>query len=102
MSVGTPAVYVNAYSYKEFVVGIPIDPYDVVVEDTPFGRMENFVARYSDIRSAIQEALECSMSNDCYDDLSQRAVEKSMEFAQYDLEDKILSDLNRIMSNYKR
>jgi len=102
MSVGTPAVYVNAYSYKEFAVGIPIDPYDVVVEHTQFGIMNNFVIRYSDIRSAIQEALECSMSNDCYDDLSQKALEKSMEFSQYDLEDKILSDLNRIMSDRKR
>jgi len=102
MSVGTPAVYINAYSYREFAVGIPIDPYDVVVENTVFGRMENYIARYSDIRSAIQEALECSMSNDCYDDLSQKALEKSIEFAQYDLEDKIMSDLNRIMSNRKR
>jgi len=102
MSVGTPAVYVNAYSYREFAVGIPIDPYDVIVEDTVYGRMDNYVIRDSDVRSAIQEAVECATSNDCYDDMSQKALDRSKEFAQYDLEERITSDLNRIMSNRKR
>jgi len=102
MSVGTPAVYVNAYSYREFAVGIPIDPYDVIVEDTVYGRMDNYVIRDSDVRSAIQEAVECATSKDCYDDMSQKALDRSKEFAQYDLEERITSDLNRIMSNRKR
>jgi len=102
MSVGTPAVYVNAYSYREFAVGIPIDPYDVIVEDTVFGRMDNYVIRDSDVRSAIQEAVECATSKDCYDEMSQRALYRSNEFSQYDLEERITSDLNRIMSDIKR
>ena len=102
MSVGVPAVYVNAYAFKEYAIGIPIDPYDVVIENTPYGKMDNYVIRYSDVRNAIQEAVECATSKDCYDDLSQKALDRSKEFAQYDLQERITSDINRIMSNRKR
>jgi len=89
MSVGTPAVYVNAYSYREFAVGIPIDPYDIVIE----GEMENYLIKDNDVREAIKEAQECVKRKSCYEDLSMKALEKSKEFAQYDLEEKIISDL---------
>jgi len=89
MSVGTPAVYVNAYSYKEFAVGIPIDPYDVVIE----GEMESYLIKDNDVREAIKEAEECVTRKSCYEDLSMKALEKSKEFAGYDLEEKIISDL---------
>jgi len=93
MSVGTPAVYVNAYSYKEFAVGIPIDPYDVVIENG----MENYLIKDNDVREAIKEAKECASSKSCYEDLSAKALEKSKEFAQYDLEERIVSDLKDII-----
>jgi len=94
MSVGVPAVYVNAYSYKEFAVGIPIDPYDVVIENG----MENYLIKDNDVREAIKEAKECASSKSCYEDLSMKALEKSKEFAQYDLEEKIISDLKSLIS----
>jgi glycosyltransferase involved in cell wall biosynthesis len=99
MSVGVPAVYVNAYSYKEFAVGIPIDPYDVIVEDVGRWRMENYLIKDNDVREAINEARECAIRKSCYDDLSAKALEKSKMFAQYDLEKRIISDLKSIMSN---
>jgi len=92
MSVGVPAVYVNAYSYKEFAVGIPIDPYDVIIENG----MENYLIKDNDVREAIKEAKECASSKSCYEDLSAKALEKSKEFAQYDLEEKIVSDLKNV------
>lgn len=101
MSVGVPAVYVNAYSYKEFAVGIPIDPYDVVIEEVWSWRMENYLVKDSDVREALKEAKECASSKSCYEDLSAKALEKSKEFAQHDLEKKIVSDLKSIMRNYK-
>jgi len=94
MSVGVPAIYVNAYSYKEFAVGIPIDPYDVVIENG----MENYLIKDNDVREAIKEAKECASSKSCYEDLSMKALEKSKEFAQYDLEEKIISDLKSLIS----
>jgi len=97
MSVGTPAVYVNAYSYKEFAVGIPIDPYDVVIENG----MENYLIKDNDVREAIKEAQECVKRKSCYEDLSVKALERSKEFAQYDLEQRILSDLKGIMRDHK-
>ena len=101
MSVGVPAVYINAYSYKEFAVGIPVDPYDVIVEEVDSWAMENYLIKDNDIREAIKEAQECAIRKSCYEDLSIKALEKSKEFAQYDIEDKILSDLKSIMSNNK-
>ena len=101
MSVGVPAVYVNAYSYKEFAVGIPIDPYDVVIEEAGSWEMENYLIKDSDVREAIKEAQECAIRKSCYEDLSAKALEKSKEFAQYDLEQRILSDLKSVMRNYK-
>jgi glycosyltransferase involved in cell wall biosynthesis len=92
MSVGVPAVYVNAYSYKEFAVGIPIDPYDVVIENG----MENYLIKDNDVREAIKEAKECASSKSCYEDLSAKALEKSKEFSQYDLEERIISDLKKM------
>ena len=94
MSVGTPAVYINAYSYKEFAIGIPIDPYDVIIE----GEMENYLIKDNDVREAIKEAKECASSKSCYEDLSMKALEKSKEFTQYDLEEKIISDLKSLIS----
>jgi len=82
MSVGVPAVFVNAYSYKEFAVGIPIDPYDIVIEN----EMENYLIKDNDVREAIKEAQECVKRKSCYEDLSTKALEKSKEFAQHDLE----------------
>ena len=99
MSVGVPAVYVNAYSYKEFAVGIPIDPYDVVVEEAGAWKMENYLIKDNDVREAIKEAQECVKRKSCYEDLSAKALEKSKEFAQHDLEEKIISDLKGIMRN---
>jgi glycosyltransferase involved in cell wall biosynthesis len=99
MSVGVPAVYVNAYSYKEFAVGIPIDPYDVVVEEVGAIEMENYLVKDNDVREALKEARECAIRKSCYDDLSAKALEKSKEFAQYDIEEKIVSDLQGIMRN---
>ena len=95
MSVGVPAVYVNAYSYKEFAVGIPIDPYDVVIENG----MENYLVKDTDVREAIKEAQECIKRKSCYEDLSVKALEKSKEFTQYDLEQRVLSDLKGVMHN---
>jgi glycosyltransferase involved in cell wall biosynthesis len=97
MSVGTPAVYVNAYSYKEFAVGIPIEPYDVVVEEVWSWRMEDYLIKDNDVREALKEAEECASSKSCYEDLSAKALEKSKEFAQYDLEERIISDLKNII-----
>jgi len=97
MSVGVPAVYVNAYSYKEFAVGIPIDPYDVTIENG----MENYLIKDNDVREAIKEAEECIKQKSCYEDLSTKALERSKEFAQHDLEQKVVSDLKSIMSNNK-
>ena len=97
ISVGVPAVYVNAYSYKEFAVGIPIDPYDVVIE----GEMESYLIKDNDVREAIKEAQECVIRKSCYEDLSAKALEKSKEFAQHDLEQKILLELKGIMHNHK-
>jgi len=101
MSVGVPAVYVNAYSYKEFAVGIPIDPYDVVIEKHGVWRMENYLIKDNDVREAIKEAKECAIRKSCYEDLSAKALEKSKEFAQYDLERKLMSDFKSIMRNNK-
>jgi len=101
MSVGVPAVYVNAYSYKEFAIGIPIDPYDVVIEEVGSWAMENYLIKDNDVREALKEAKECAIRKSCYEDLSIKALEKSKEFAQYDLEQRILSDLKSIMSNDK-
>ena len=99
MSVGVPAVFINAYSYKEFAVGIPVDPYDVVVEEAESWEMENYLIKDSDVREAIKEAQECASSKSCYEDLSAKALEKSKEFTQYDLEQKIISELKGIMRN---
>jgi len=96
MSVGVPAVYVNAYAFKEYAIGIPIDTYDVVIEDTPYGKMDNYVIRDSDVRNALQEAKECILSS-CYDDLSAKALAKSKEFEMSNIEQKILSDLKSVM-----
>jgi len=101
MSVGVPAVYVNAFSYKEFAVGIPIDPYDVTIEEVGSWEMENYLIKDSDVREAIKEAQECAIRKSCYEDLSAKALEKSKEFAQYDIEQRILSDLKGVMCNYK-
>jgi len=101
MSVGVPAVYVNAYSYKEFAIGIPIDPYDVIVEEAGSWRMENYLIKDNDVREALKEARECAIRKSCYEDLSAKAIEKSKEFAQYDIEERIISDLKSIMSNGK-
>jgi len=101
MSVGVPAVYVNAYSYKEFAVGIPIDPYDVVIEEAGSWEMESYLIKDSDVREAIKEAQECAIRKSCYEDLSAKALEKSKEFAQYDIERRILSDLKGVMRNNK-
>jgi glycosyltransferase involved in cell wall biosynthesis len=101
MSVGVPAVYVNAYSYKEFAVGIPVDPYDVIVEETGMLKMENYLIKDNDVKEALKEAQECVVRKSCYEDLSKKALEKSKEFAQYNLEEKIISDLKGIMSNNK-
>ena len=101
MSVGVPAVYVNAYSYKEFAVGIPIDPYDVIIEEVWSWRMENYLIKDNDVREALKEAQECASSKSCYEDLSAKALEKSKEFAQYNLEERIISDLKGIMSYNK-
>jgi len=101
MSVGVPAVYVNAFSYKEFAVGIQIDPYDVIIEEAEPWRMENYLIKNNDVREALKEAEECALSKSCYEDLSIKALEKSKEFAQYDLEERVLSDLKSIMSNNK-
>jgi hypothetical protein len=101
MSVGVPAVYVNGFSYKEFAIGIPIDPYDVVIEEAESWRFENYLIKDNDVREALKEAEECASSKSCYEDLSTKALEKSKEFAQYDLEERILSDLKSIMRNYK-
>lgn len=97
MSVGVPAVYINAYAFKEYAVGIPIDPYDVVIEDTPYGKMDNYVVRDSDVRYALTHAKECALSNDCYTDMSEKALEKSKEFAMYDIEEKIMSALYSVV-----
>jgi len=101
MSVGVPAVYVNAYSYKEFAVGIPIDPYDVIVEEAGVWKMENYLIRDNDVREALNEAKECAISKSCYEDLSAKALEKSKEFAYYDLEKKVMSEFKCIMRNNK-
>jgi len=101
MSVGVPAVYVNAYSYKEFAVGIQIHPYDVIVEEAGSWRMENYLIKDNDVREAIKEARECAIRKSCYEDLSAKALEKSKEFAQYDLEARIISELKGIMRNNK-
>ena len=101
MSVGVPAVYVNAYSYKEFAVGIPIDPYDVIVEEAGSWRMENYLIKDNDVREAIKEARECAIRKSCYEDLSAKALEKSKMFAQYDIEERIISELKGIMRNNK-
>jgi len=101
MSVGVPAVYVNAYSYKEFAVGIPIDPYDVVIEEHGVWKMENYLIKDNDVREALKEAKECAIRKSCYEDLSAKALEKSKEFAQYDLEKKIISDFKGIMRKHK-
>lgn len=96
MSVGTPAIYINAYSFKEFAVGIPIDPYDVVVEETPYGRMDNYLIRDNDVRNALQEAQEC-VKTSCYDDLNAKALKSSIEFEASNIEEKIISDLKGVM-----
>jgi glycosyltransferase involved in cell wall biosynthesis len=101
MSVGTPAVYVNAYSYKEFAVGIPVEPYDVVVEEAGSWRVEDYLIKDNDVREALKEAEECASSKSCYEDLSAKTLEKSKMFAQYDLEERIISDLKGIMRNNK-
>jgi len=101
MSVGVPAVYINAYSYKEFAVGIPIDPYDITIEEAGSWTMENYLVKDSDVKEAIKEAQECAIRKSCYEDLSAKALEKSKEFAQYDIEQRILSDLKSVMRNYK-
>jgi len=101
MSVGVPAVYVNAYSYKEFAVGIPIDPYDVTIEKYGVWRMENYLIKDNDAREAIKEAQECVTRKSCYEDLSAKALEKSKEFSQYDLEKKLISEFKSIMRNNK-
>ena len=99
MSVGVPAVYVNAYSYREFAIGIPIDPYDVIIEEVWSWRMENYLIKDNEVREALKEAQECVSSKSCYEDLSAKALEKSKEFSQYNLEERIISDLKGIMSN---
>ncbi|AOS58399.1 lipothrixviral glycosyltransferase [Sulfolobus islandicus filamentous virus 2] len=96
MSVGTPAVYVNAFAFKEYAVGIPIDPYDVIVEETPYGKMDNYLIHDNDVRNALQEAREC-IKTSCYDDLSVKALKRSKEFEISDIEEKILSDLKSVM-----
>jgi glycosyltransferase involved in cell wall biosynthesis len=101
MSVGVPAVYVNAFSYKEFAVGIPIDPYDVIIEEAESWRFENYLIKDNDVREALKEAKECTLLKSCYEDLSAKALEKSKMFAQYDIEERIISDLKSIMRNYK-
>jgi len=101
MSVGVPAVYVNAYSYKEFAVGIPIDPYDVNIEEAGAWKMENYLIKDNDVKEALKEAKECAIRKSCYEDLSAKALEKSKEFAYYDLEKKIMSEFKGIMSNDK-
>jgi len=101
MSIGVPAVYVNAYSYKEFAVGIPIDPYDVIVEEAGSWRMENYLIKDNDVREAIKEARECAIRKSCYEDLSAKALEKSKMFAQYDIEERVISELKGIMRNNK-
>jgi glycosyltransferase involved in cell wall biosynthesis len=101
MSVGVPAVYVNAYSYKEFAVGIPINPYDVIIEEAGSWRMENYLIKDNDVREALKEAQECASSKSCYEDLSAKALERSKEFAQHDIEERIISELKGIMRNRK-
>jgi len=101
MSVGVPAVYVNAYSYKEFAVGIPIDPYDVIIEEAGSWRMENYLIKDNDVREALKEARECAIRKSCYEDLSAKALEKSKMFTQYDIEERVISELKGIMRNYK-
>jgi hypothetical protein len=63
--------------------------------------MENYLIKDSDVREALKEAKECASSKSCYEDLSAKALEKSKEFAQHDLEERIISDLKGIMRNYK-
>jgi len=101
MSVGVPAVYVNAYSYREFAVGIPVDPYDVIIEEAESWRMEDYLIKDNDVREALKEAQECASSKSCYEDLSAKALEKSKMFAQYDIEERVISDLKGIMRNHK-
>jgi len=101
MSVGVPAVYVNAYSYREFAVGMPVDPYDVIVEEAGSWRMEDYLIKDNDVREALKEAQECASSKSCYEDLSAKALEKSKMFAQYDIEERVISDLKGIMRNHK-
>jgi len=102
MSVGTPAVFINAYSYKEFAVGIPIDPYDVIIEENKPWKMENYIVKENDVREAINEAKECVMRKSCYEDLSIKALERSKEFSQYNLEETLIKELKYVMSNNKK
>jgi len=63
--------------------------------------MENYLIKDNDVREAIKEARECAIRKSCYEDLSAKALEKSKMFTQYDIEERVISELKGIMRNYK-
>ena len=95
MSVGTPAVYVNAYSFREFAVGIPIDDYEYSEIETRFGVMPSYEVEERDVLYALKEAEEC-VKTSCYDDLSAKALERSKSFDPVKVASEIVKVLNDV------
>lgn len=71
MSVGTPAIYLNAHAFRETLVGIPVDP----VDETVLQHHHVWLYKQQDLKRAIDYAL--TMSRDEYEDLAHKAYEKS-------------------------
>jgi glycosyltransferase involved in cell wall biosynthesis len=78
MAVGVPSVYINGHAFKQWLVGIPVDVYDVYDVETPAGVLRVWNAKESDIKYAIKTAME--MSKEEYEDLRTLALERSREF----------------------
>lgn len=95
MAVGTPAVYVNAYSFKEFAVGIPIDDYEYSEIETRFGVMPSYEVKERDVLYALKEAEECAYTS-CYDDLVAKALERSRLFDPFKVAKALAELLNDV------
>jgi Glycosyl transferases group 1. len=79
MAVGVVPIFLNAHGYKENLVGIPIDPideYTYCVDDKYCFRVWELSKH--ELKYEIQHAL--TMSKDEYEDLSEKAKNKSKEY----------------------
>jgi hypothetical protein len=79
MAVGVVPIFLNAHGYKENLVGIPIDPIDEYTECVDNDRcFRIWELSKRELRYEIQHAL--TMSKDEYEDLSEKAKNKSKEY----------------------